>query len=133
MTEPLTRGEMIELLESLGSDQDDEVLRAARELHARTRAAGQSWQDLVRPDDSGDASEIHDADDGDGGSEPPADSGPANEESLALITALLAMPDCSDDLRGELEAYKADIGRGELDEADRQYIGALHKRLSRSR
>ncbi len=39
MTEPSMRNEIIKLLDSLGSDEDDEVLQAARQLHAQVMEA----------------------------------------------------------------------------------------------
>ncbi len=50
MTEPPRRDEVIELLNRLGSDQDEDVLEAAREVHARITAAGTTWDELLVPD-----------------------------------------------------------------------------------
>ncbi len=124
------RNEMIKLLDSLGSDEDDEVLQAARQLHAQVMEAGLSWQDLLAPDDSTGTPEDHVEDDDGNGGEATADPGPDDAASLKLIAELLAIPDCSDDLRNELAGYEADIRNGQLDEADRRYINALHKRLA---
>ena len=50
MTEPPRRDDVIELLNRLGSDRDEDVLEAAREVHARITAAGASWEELLVPD-----------------------------------------------------------------------------------
>ncbi len=50
MTEPPRRDDVIELLEKLGSDRDEDVLEAAREVHARITAAGMTWEDLLVSD-----------------------------------------------------------------------------------
>lgn len=133
MIDESMRKELVELLDSLGSDEDDEVLQAGRQLHARITDADLSWDDLLVAGGSGDGSDSRaaDADGPDGG--PKTEANPSDEESLSLIADLLALPDCSEDLREELAGYKADIGRNELDDADRRYVGALHKRLARSR
>ena len=40
MTEPLRRDDILELLQQLGNEPDEEVLEAARRLHARITEAG---------------------------------------------------------------------------------------------
>ncbi len=56
MTEAPSRNEVIELLQRLGSDRDEDVLEAAREVHARIAAANTTWEELLVPEevDSGD-------------------------------------------------------------------------------
>src|SRR3546814_10130468 len=44
---PLDRAELISLLETLGSDNDEEVLAAARVLDTKVTAAGASWNVLM--------------------------------------------------------------------------------------
>jgi hypothetical protein len=137
MTEPLPRDDVIELLNRLGSDRDEEVLEAAREVHARITAAGMNWDELLVPDESaeeeddGDAVESPDLED----ETPPtsAESSAKNAEALALIDKLLAKSDISADLREELKGYKTDIAEGEFEERDRRYISAVYARLSKRR
>lgn len=128
MTEALDRDEVIELLEKLGSERDEEVLAAAREVHDRITAADASWEDLLvaeQTDDSeNDAPEEPEA---------PAETTEDNAETLALIDKLLAKPDISDDFREELNGYKDDIAEGEFKAADHRYVRALYKRLSAQR
>ncbi|MFQ5974245.1 MAG: hypothetical protein ACE5Q3_18115 [Alphaproteobacteria bacterium] len=143
MTEPLERDEIIGLLKRLGSDRDEEVLEAAREAHARITAADMTWEDLLLPTEAaGDTDDAGDPDDaGDTGyqdledehAEPPPEKAEKNAESLALIDKLLARSGTSENLREELENYKADIAEGEFEERDRRYIRALHQRLSKRR
>ncbi len=49
MAEDLDRDGIIGLLESLGSESDEDVLEAAREIHARVTAAGVTWDALLAP------------------------------------------------------------------------------------
>ena len=50
-------------------------------------------------------------------------------QALKLINQLLERRDISKSLREELAGYKEDIDEGELDDADRNYLRALHRRL----
>ena len=152
MTEPLPRNDVIDLLNRLGSDQDEDVLKAAREVHARITAAGASWEDLLVPEESEDEAEDSDDDsdaidddiDDDSGedeapdsddepTEPAGAGGAKHADSLALIDELLALRGISSDLRDELKGYKTDIAAGEFESRDRRYLGAIHKRLSKRR
>jgi hypothetical protein len=131
MTEALNRDDIVGLLESLGSDRDEEVLAAAREVHARIVAAGADWDNLLVADETdGDGDPDADAADHPEAAEPPAQTTGNNAETLALIDKLLARPGISDDFRDELNGYKTDIAEGEFEEADHRYVRALHKRLT---
>ena len=151
MTELLDRDELIGLLNRLGSEDDEEALRAARQAHAQIAAAGASWEDLLVPDnpaqesaeepaeepvdepaDESDESEETDepateADE----DEPPGQATEKNAESLALIGELLARKDISAELRAELAGYKTDIAEGDFLEADRKYLRAVRQRLKK--
>ncbi len=134
MTEPLERDNVIALLKRLGSDQDEDVLEAARQVHAQITAAGMTWEDLLVPDvaaDEGDDAEFQDTEDET--PEPPAETAKKDTDSLALIDELLAKTGISEDLRKELENYKTDIAEGEFEEADRRYLLAVRNRLSKRR
>lgn len=141
MTELLNRDEVIGLLKRLGSDQDEDVLEAARQVDALVTAAGMTWEDLLVAEDAAEDDDLEDEEDAaaeehdlaDEGTEPSADKGKKNAESLALIDKLLARPGISDDFREELSDYKTDIAEGEFGEADHRYIRALYKRLSKQR
>ncbi len=150
MTEPLERNNVIELLKRLGSDQDEAVLDAARQLHAQITVADMTWEDLLVPDVAADAAADYDIDgddiDGDDVDdqdsedetpepppEPPAETARKDADTLLLINKLLANTAISEDLREELESYRTDIGEGEFEEADRRYIRAVHDRLSKRR
>ena len=45
MTEALERDTVIGLLHKLGSERDEDVLEAARQVHAQITAAGMTWED----------------------------------------------------------------------------------------
>ena len=102
-------------------------------------------------DDSGDedGDDSGDEDEGDSGDEDENEAEPEIEvdagafagkvsdardaESLALIEKMLARRQLAETTREELAAYKEDIAEGELDEADRKYLRALHARISKRR
>ncbi len=66
MTEPLERDDVVGLLKRLGNEADEEVLEAARQVHARITAAGMTWDDLLVPDQADDETDdTDDADDAD--------------------------------------------------------------------
>jgi hypothetical protein len=134
MTGRLDRDELISLLETLGSDNDEEALAAARVLDTKVAAAGSAWDELLAPAVGADSEDTSGAgyDMGDLGNldELPAEAAAKNSESLALIEKLLAKPDNSDEFRQELEDYKSDIAAGEFTDADHRYLRALCKRLS---
>ncbi len=153
MAEDLDRDQIIGLFERLGGERDEDILEAAREIHARVTAAGVTWDALLAPgaaaDDEmaepaeadgedaafaeadGEDAAFAEADGEDAAPTPARDRG--NKESLALIARLLAKPDISKDMREELQGYKEDIAEGEFEEMDRKYLRALHARLSKRR
>jgi len=49
MAGDLDRDRIIGLLESLGSERDEDVVEAAREIHAQVTAAGVTWDALLAP------------------------------------------------------------------------------------
>ncbi len=161
MTEPLERDAVIGLLKRLGSDQDEDVLEAARQVHAQITAAGMTWEDLLVPhevpedddtdtggdtvtgdaetgddtdtDDVTDTGDAETEDAEDETPEPPAETARKDTDSIALIDKLLAKSGISEDLREELKGYKTDIAEGEFQEADRRYLRAISARLSKRR
>ncbi len=162
MATDLDRDGIIGLLESLGSERDEDVLEAAREIHARVTAAGVPWDALLAPvgtavdaafeegtaddaafeegtaDDAafeeGTAEEAAEPAEADGeDAAPAAPRDRGNKESLALIARLLAKSDISKDMREELQGYKEDIAEGEFEDMDRKYLRALHTRLTKRR
>jgi hypothetical protein len=136
MTDPvaphhLDRAELISLLETLGSENDEEVLAAARVLDTKVAAAGTSWSVLLAAGIGAAADEAaEDVEAPPQGEALPADAAARNAESLALIDRLLARSGHSDELRHELEGYKADIAEGEFTDADHSYLRALYRRLT---
>ena len=153
MAEDLDRDGIIGLLESLGSERDEDVVEAAREIHARVTAAGVPWDALLAPVGTAvdaafeeetavdatfaegtadeEAAEPAEADGEDAAPAAPRDRG--NKESLALIARLLAKSDISKDMREELQGYKEDIAEGEFEDMDRKYLRSLHARLTKRR
>ena len=105
MTEPLSRDAVIELLNSLGSDRDEDVLAAAREVHARIVAVGMTWEDLLVPDGS-----AADADAEDGVSDAPDDDDDIDDD--------IDDTDDDDDDTDDADDIDDDIDDAAADDAD---------------
>ena len=152
----LDRAQFIELLRTLGEEEDEAVLTAARDIHAKMTVAGVDWDDLLVPEhpdepeeddedyeddadfddedeDDGDEDEqdddLDDDDDDEEDEDERALSDEEKAEALSLITRLLDKG-VSADTKEELEEYKQDIDEGEFAAMDLRYLRALHKRLS---
>jgi len=138
MSEAPERDTVIDLLDRLGSERDEDVLAAARALHAQITNAGMRWQDLLVGDEAAapdepavddETGETNDEDDTAG----PATRFTGDEsETPALIDKLLAREGNSEAFREELEEYKTDLANGNFDPADHRYIQALYARLSKN-
>ncbi len=153
----LDRAQFIELLRTLGEEEDEAVLTAARDIHAKMTVAGVDWDDLLVPehpdepeeddedyeedyeddagfddedDDDGDEQDddLDDDDDDEDDEEERALTDEEKAEALSLITRLLDKG-VSADTKEELEEYKQDIDEGEFAAMDLRYLRALHKRL----
>lgn len=139
MNEPLERDDVIDLLNKLGSEQDEDVLTAARMLHTRISDAGMNWQDLLVSDDEPPADEPETEYNMDEEDDEPDDIEPAevfdgnDTETLALIEKLLARDGNSETFREELEEYKTDLANGDFEPSDHRYVRALYARLNKSR
>ena len=141
MTEPLERDTLIALLSKLGSEEDADVLAAARELHGRLQDAEVSWEELIVPEGDGEdlpdedeetldeAEEALSEDEDDEAERSPEQQEAENAEALAIIEKLLARAGHSEALREELKGYKEDIAEDEFTAADLRYLRALAARL----
>lgn len=130
----LDRAELVSLLETLGSDNDEEVLAAARVLDTKVTAAGTSWNALLAAGVGSGADTAAEEQAPAGSPETasalPDDEAAKNAETLALIDKLLSRSGHSQAFRDELEGYKEDMAEGEFADSDHNYIRALYKRLS---
>ena len=116
----LERQKFIDLLNKLGDPNDDEVIAAARDLHAQVVVSGLTWDDLLFPDEDEDEEEEE---------EPPL-SEEEEKEALSLINQISELG-VSAETKEELEEYKIDIKEGEFEKMDLKYLQALHKRLAK--
>ena len=141
MSDTLERDNVIDLLDRLGSEQDEDVLAAARALHSQITRAGMGWQDLLvgdegtapsAPDIDDDTDDEGDTDDEDDTPEPAVNFTHDESKTLALINKLLAREGNSEEFREELEEYKSDLANGDFEPSDHRYIQALHARLSKT-
>ena len=153
MSEPLERNQVIELLDKLGSEQDEDVLAAARTLHSQVIKSGMGWEDLLvgdEPDEEDDTQydgvseedeeydEEYDDEEDDteddteeDTAEPDAEFSGDETRTLGLIEKLLARDGISSELREELEEYKTDISDGEFQSSDHRYVHSLYARLTK--
>jgi hypothetical protein len=130
----LDRQSIVELLGRLGEDNEQTVVQAARELHAKVADSGLTWNDLLRPE-----SEIAGADadvspdatsDADRPAETAGEPSAADKAEVArLIERLLARQNLSSTLREDLADIKGTIVDGTFDATDSRYVRALAKRL----
>ena len=137
----LERNQVIELLDKLGSEQDEDVLAAARMLHSQITESGMGWEDLL----VGDEPEVEEEaqvdslpDEGDENDdiaentvEPDTRFTGDETQTLSLIEKLLARDGISSEFREELEEYKTDISDGTFDSSDHRYIHAVYERLTK--
>ena len=148
MSEPLERDEVIELLNALGSEEDEDALSAARALHSKIAQASLSWDELLVGDENEEnqsekkdqppSEDFEDEGEIEESSSIPTetlDDVPSvdNPETLNLIEKLLKREGNSNDLREELEGYKIDISNGEFEVSDHKYVKALYLRLMRGK
>lgn len=102
----LDRDRLRKLLALLGSNQDGEVLNAARHIDALVKAAGTDWQALI-PDPAP--------------TELPSDD-------LVRLEQLIASERVADVLKLRLRDMRSALQRGRLAEADRRLLRVLHRK-----
>jgi hypothetical protein len=130
----LDRQSIVELLGRLGEDNEQTVVQAARELHAKVADSGLTWNDLLRPETEiagADADVSPDAtSDADRPAETAVEPSAADKAEVArLIERLLARQNLSSTLREDLADIKGTIVDGTFDATDSRYVRALAKRL----
>jgi len=132
----------MELLDKLGSEQDEDVLAAARMLHSQITESGMGWEDLL----VGDEPEVEEEaqvdslpDEGDENDdlaedtvEPDTRFTGDETQTLSLIEKLLACDGISSEFREELEEYKIDISDGSFESGDHHYVHAVYARLTKN-
>ena len=142
MSVTLERNQVIELLDKLGSEQDEDVLAAARMLHSQITESGMGWEDLL----VGDEPEVEEEaqvdslpDEGDENDdiaedtvEPDTRFTGDETQTLSLIEKLLARDGISSEFREELEGYKTDISDGIFESNDHRYVHAVYARLTKN-
>jgi hypothetical protein len=104
----LDRDRLRKLLALLGSDQDGEVLNAARRIDALVKAAGIGWQVLI-PD-------------------APDERPTSGRADLDRLEQLLASDRVADILKIRLSDMRAALKRGRLAESDRRLMRILHRK-----
>jgi hypothetical protein len=146
MLAKLDRDEFMALLEKLGDEDDETVLTAARDVHARLTVADVSWDDLLVPDEDeeDDEEDWSDEDFGDTDEDVAAtspagaddDQEPVNDEEKAEALALIGKLEgrqISAETKTELKEYRDDIAAGQFEKMDLRYLRALHARLAKGK
>ena len=138
MKTDLERDDFLALLEKLNSEENDEILAAARDINAKMTVAGVSWDDLLvsQGEEKEDRSDFETGGgDQENGEEKGKDENlePLNEEESqeaeTLINAIRNMK-VSEATKKELDEYKEDLREGEFEKMDLRYLRALKARLS---
>jgi hypothetical protein len=104
----LDRARLRKLLALLGSDQDGEVLNAARRIDALMRSSGADWHSLI-PD-------------------LPAKRRLPDEGDLDKLDELLASDKVTDILKLRLRDMRVALQSGRLADADRRLVRILHRK-----
>jgi hypothetical protein len=127
----IDRDSFLESLERLLSDDDQEVVAAARTIREQMREAGVTWDMLlVQAPGEDDHDDYVDEEEEDEAESPHVAAARAPSDALALIDELLTKHEISDETREELADYKEDIAAGEFTEADHRYLQALYQRVT---
>lgn len=127
------RETFIALLEKLRSDDDAEIVAAAREISRHMDEGDVDWEDLLRKEGgSNDDDEIesdyeYDYDDDDDDDDAGAIEG--FEATRSLITHIIEAYDISEATREDLDDYLTDLDDGDFTKSDKRYVEALHARL----
>ena len=138
MRTKLERDDFIALLEKLNSEDEADVLAAARDINAKMTVAGVTWDDLLMSQGDASTESDHSDDDEDEGeaeqsNDDDSDLNPLSAEekaeALSLIAAIRGL-EISDATKSELEEYEDDLEQGEFEQMDLRYLKALKTRLS---
>ena len=138
MKTDLERDDFLVLLEKLKSEDDKEILSAARDINAKMTVAGVSWDDLLISQDEAieNIDSSHDNDHGNQNDENEqtddnfeALNDEESQEAISLIKTIGNMK-VSETTKQELSEYKDDLKEGEFEKMDLRYLRALKARLS---
>ena len=138
MKTDLERDDFLVLLEKLKSEDDKEILSAARDINAKMTVAGVSWDDLLISQDEAieNIDSSHDNDHGNQNDENEHTddnfetlNDEESQEAISLIKTIENMK-VSETTKQELSEYKDDLKEGEFEKMDLRYLRALKARLS---
>ena len=134
----LDRKKFLELLNTLGDDDREKVLAAAKDLHAQVVVAGISWENLLVPDAEQNKSDTtNEPEEEQTRSSTGSDSDnkelsqEEREEALFLIKKISELNVSSETIK-DMEDYKIEIEDedGIFETMDLQYLRSLHNRLT---
>lgn len=143
MNDISARSSVIALLNRFESEDDADVLAAARDVHAKISEMGVSWDELLVPEDESEAAPVRyagaatayddDADETDEAIPGSPSFEPVGEaaEDVKRIEQIKAISGISESLKAELDDFLEDIKENEFTVSDRQYLEALQQRLSK--
>ena len=134
----LDRKKFLELLNTLGDDDREKVLAAAKDLHAQVVVAGISWENLLVPDAEQNKSDTtNEPEEEQTRSSTGSESNnkelsqEEREEALFLIKKISELNVSSETIK-DMEDYKIEIEDedGIFETMDLQYLRSLHNRLT---
>ncbi len=115
----IDRDALLAALEAMGGEDDAMALEAARSAHAMVDQAGLEWEEILLERLPGTVAEPG----------PVIEVDEDDESVLQVIDTMLARPALHDGTRDDLQEFRADLEKGELDPEDRAYVIALYQRV----
>lgn len=115
----IDRDALMAALDAMGSADDAMALEAARSAHAMVDQAGLEWEEILVERLPGTVVEAG----------PVIEVSEDDESIMKVIDAMLARPALHEGTRDDLQDFRADLEKGELDAEDRAYVIALYQRV----
>ncbi|MDF1720159.1 MAG: hypothetical protein P1U65_05770 [Minwuia sp.] len=115
----IDRDALLAALDAMGGEDNEMALSAARAAHTMVDQAGYEWDELLVERLPGTIVEAG----------PVIEVSEDDESIMKVIDSMLARPALHDGTREDLEDFRKDLEKGELDPEDRAYIVGLYQRV----
>jgi len=115
----IDRDALLAALDAMGGEDDAMALDAARSAHATGDQAGLEWDEILLERLPGTVVAAG----------PVVEVSEDDESVMKVIDAMLARPALHEGTRADLQDFRAELEKGELDPEDRAYVIALYQRV----